>query len=143
FFRGAGVGDEFTRDLADRVRSDKQIINKYEIVRTVLARLNEKGEATLRERREVIKRVVEFEDFSTCWPDDQLKAKGLVAEIRRLVGVKDAFTRMQIERDRERAARSAVADGRAAELAAKQQSAAKIRGDLAALFLITNPQRRG
>ena len=55
------------------------------MVRTTLTRLNERGEAALRERREILKRVTEFEDFSTCWPNDQLKAKGLVAEIRRVI----------------------------------------------------------
>jgi hypothetical protein len=42
-----------------------------------------------------MKRLVEFEDFSTCWPDDQLKAKGLVAEILRVIDVKDSFGRMR------------------------------------------------
>src|SRR5216684_1549155 len=101
FFKGAGVASAATADFAQRVATDKDSVNKYEIVREVLVRLNDKGEATLRERREVLKRVVEFEDFSTCWPNDQLKAKGLVAEIRRVVGVKDAFTRMSLEREDE------------------------------------------
>ena len=112
FFRSAGVSPEFTADLADRVKIDRDGVSKYEIVRTVLARLNDKGDAALRERREVIKRVVEFEDFSTCWPNDQLKAKGLVAEIRRVVNVKDSFTRMQNERESEKAMRRTEQDSR-------------------------------
>jgi hypothetical protein len=56
----------------------------------------------LRPRREIIKRVVEFEHFETCWPEDQLKAKGLVASVREAVNTKDAFTRMKQERDAER-----------------------------------------
>jgi hypothetical protein len=76
-------------------------VRKHEIVRTVLTRLNERGEKSLGERREILKRVTEFEDYSTCWPADQLKAKGLVAEIRRVVNVKDSFTRMSQERDSE------------------------------------------
>src|SRR5437763_1194941 len=84
FFRGAGIALEFTDDLDKRVKADKDSISKYEIARTVLARLNDAGDRALRERREVIKRVVEFEDFSSCWPDQQLKAKGLVSEVRRV-----------------------------------------------------------
>src|SRR5699024_6285723 len=76
-------------------------VTKYKIVRVVLSRLNEAGEKTLRERREVLKRVVEFESFSSCWPDDQLKARGLVAEIQKVVNTKDAFMRMKIARDKE------------------------------------------
>jgi restriction system protein len=81
FFRGSGVGDSVLSDLEARLRKDRNSINKYEIVRTVLERLNSKGEPALRERREILRRVTEFEDFSTCWPRDQLKAKGLVGEI--------------------------------------------------------------
>lgn len=73
------------------------------IVRTVLDRLNAKGKPSLLERREILKRVTEFEDFSTCWASDQLKAKGLVAEVSRVIGVKDSFTRMKQAQENERA----------------------------------------
>jgi hypothetical protein len=49
-----------------------------------------------------VKRVTEFEDFTTCWPSDQLKAEGLVARVRQVVNVRDSFTRMKQERDGER-----------------------------------------
>src|ERR1700730_6443378 len=80
------------------------------MVRTILDRLNARGEATLRERREVLRRVVEFANFDTCWPSDQLKAKGLVASIRDVVNQKDAFTRINQEREQERQARLAQAE---------------------------------
>src|SRR5436309_1250490 len=108
FFRGSGVAEFLFGDLAERVRTDRQNINKFEITRSVLQRVNEWGDAGLRMRREIIKRIVEFEDFSTCWPTDQLKAKGLVGEIRRVVNVKDSFTRIALERDREREERAAA-----------------------------------
>ncbi len=143
FFRGAGVSRLLLSDIEQVVATNPDSTNKYEMVRTVLARLNERGEAMLRARREVLKRVVEFEDFSSCWPDDQLRAKGLVAEIRRVVNVKDAFTRMADERQREHenhlAARRA-AEARKAERLAKLRA---VRADLLALFTETNPQRRG
>ena len=91
-----------TNDIAVRLKQDRATVNKYEIVRTILARLNQEGDAAIRERREVVKRVVGFEDFSTCWPGDQLKARGLVAQIRQVVNVKDSFTRMSQEREVER-----------------------------------------
>src|SRR5438270_13116615 len=82
-FRGAGVSTAHFTDLENRLRLDKNAVNKYEIVRTILTRLNERGADALGERRELLRRVVEFEDFSTCWANDQLKAKGLVGEIGR------------------------------------------------------------
>ena len=82
-------------DLDERLSCDAGSISKYSIARTVLTRINDGGDLLLRPRREVIKQVTEFEDFGQCWPDDQLKAKGLVSDVRKYVNVKDSFTRMQ------------------------------------------------
>lgn len=143
FFKGAGVSDGITRDLWQTLREDRKSINKFRITRTILTRLNERGDSTLRERREVLKRVTEFEDFSTCWPDDQLKAKGLIAEIRRVINVKDSFTRMSDERERERQQHVAK---RQAELLAQQQrqkSIEQLKQEFFALFGESDTQRRG
>src|SRR5688572_8668219 len=117
FFRGAGIAESALAGLRVRLGKNPTALNKFEITRTILAHINERGEDGLRERREVLKRVVDFEDFSTCWPEDQLKAKGLVAEIRRVINVKDSFARMNQERDREAQVRrdSLVAKQRAAD----------------------------
>jgi hypothetical protein len=90
FLRGAGLERPVYADLEQQVNSDPASITKFDIVRTVLTRLNARGEAALRERREVLKRVTEFEEFETCWDNDRLQAKGLVAEVRKLIDVKDS-----------------------------------------------------
>lgn len=143
FFRGAGVPQSEITPLLTRVRTRDQSLNKFAIARTLLTRLNERGDASLRERREVLKRIVEFEDFSTCWPDDQLKAKGLVAEIRRVTDVKDAFTRIRQERDRE-------AEARKARLATEERKAKAHEAELDtaktaffSTFGIQDPHERG
>lgn len=143
FFKGAGVSDSSTNTLWNQVRRDKQSINKYEITRTVLSQLNAIGEQGLRERREVLKRVTEFEDYSTCWPDDQLKAQGLVSQIRRVVGVKDSFTRMKQERDEERSQHIAKREAEIAEIQRKQQALDGIKSDLFELFAETDAKKRG
>lgn len=143
FFKGAGVAPRITNDLVAKINRDKDSISKYEITRTVLERLNDRGEACLRERREILKRVTEFESFSSCWPADQFKAKGLVAEIRSLVNVKDSFTRMQQEKDSETRKRVEEHNSKAAELVRKRQQLAEIKGDLFSLFGETNPHKRG
>ncbi len=107
FLKGAGVDPRLMSSVTRKVNEDKDSITKYEIVRTVIERLNEKGDATLAARREVLRRIVEFEDFSTCWPDDRLKAQGLVAQIRQVVNIKDSFTRMREEFEREQRDRRA------------------------------------
>ena len=143
FFKGAGVPHSMWSDLDQRVRNDRENINKYDMVRAVLSRLNEQGEPALRERREVVKRVVEYEDFSTCWPNDQLKAKGLVGEIQRVVNVKDAFTRMKQEREWERRKRAAEIEQHAKAAKERQTKIDSTKRDLFALFGETNPQKRG
>jgi hypothetical protein len=143
FFKGAGVRATITNSLTTRVNRDKDSISKYEIARTVLTRLNEKGEATLRERREVVKRVVECEDFSTCWPSDQLKAKGLVAEVRRVVDVKDSFTRMKQEREDEVRQRRLVKEQEVRAEQQRREEVREVRRDLLNLFGERNRQRRG
>jgi len=129
--------------LTARVNKDKDSISKYEIARTALTRLNEKGEATLRERREVLKRVVEFEDFSTCWPADQLKAKGLVGKVRRVIDVKDSFTRMKQEREQEQKKRRAEEQKRIQAEEQRRAELETVRKDLFALFKEQDPHKRG
>ena len=102
FLRGAGVAEEDLAEVDRLVSQNPASINKFEIVRNVLTKVNGRGDAGLRQRREIIKRVVEFENYETCWPEDMLKAKGLVASVREAVNAKDSFTRMKQERDTER-----------------------------------------
>ncbi|PIH57521.1 restriction endonuclease [Paenibacillus sp. LK1] len=100
FFRGAGVAENTLYDVAQAVKENPKLISKYEIARTILTRLNEKGDGALSERREILKRIIEFESFEVCWDNDRLKAIGLVSEIRRIVNTKDSFSRMKAEKER-------------------------------------------
>lgn len=143
FFRGAGVDESVLQDLAHRVLVSPRDISKYEIARTVLERLNRRGEAALRERREILKRVTEFESFASCWPEDQLKAKGLVSEIRQLVNVKDSFTRMKLEREREAQRRREEYSARVEATKKRREELNSIKVELSRLFTLMDPHVRG
>jgi restriction system protein len=143
FFRGAGVRRADLSDIEAKVATNRSSITKFEIARTVLKRLNERGEKSLRERRELLKRVVEFEDFSACWPDDQLAAKGLVAEVRQIVNVKDSFTRMKQEREDEHSRRIAEKEREVKAAQEKRNEFELIKKDICALFASENPRKRG
>jgi hypothetical protein len=109
----------------------------------VIVRLNEAGDAGLAARREVVRRIVEFEDFTRCWENDALQARGLVGEVRRLVNVKDSFTRMNIERARER---EEAQQARESEIQTKRQRSDRIgqaKGELFALFGEKDAHKRG
>jgi hypothetical protein len=144
FLQGAGVPQADLAEADRIVSSNPNSINKFEIVRNVLTKVNARGDSGLRARREIIKRVTEFESFETCWPEDQLKAKGLVASVREAVNAKDSFTRMKQERDTER---EQVLSRQRAEQAAAADKRAKIEDvskRLSSLFAMDDkPQERG
>lgn len=143
FFVGAGVPKKLLDDWKIKLQQDKDSVKKHEIARSVLCRLNDAGEPALAFRREVIKRVSEFDDFSSCWDNDRYKAQGLVVQIQKLVNVKDSFTRINLEREKERKQRQAVY---AASVQAKQKETeerAAIRDSLYKLFGETDPHKRG
>jgi restriction system protein len=143
FFRGAGVGMQHLQDLEGDIRRDRGSHSKFELARTVVVRLNEGGDPCLAARREIVRRIVEFEDFTRCWENDALQARGLVAEVRRLVNVKDSFTRINQERQRERDRARAV---REAEVTARREARERIeqvKREFFALFAETDAHRRG
>jgi restriction system protein len=143
FFRGAGISESVYKDIADKVDADKDSINKYEITRTILSRINEEKEKYIRERRELLKRIVEFESFSNCWETDQYKAKGLVAEIRNVVNVKDAFTRMQQEREKEQSKHASDYNKKVTAIQKRTEEIARIKKEFYSLFTESNANLRG
>jgi restriction system protein len=143
FFEGAGVDQNVLSDLWQGVRQNRSSVNKYDMTRTILKRLNEKGEVSLQERREILKRVTEFEAFSTCWANDQLAAKGLVAEVRHVINVKDSFTRMKQEREREKKRHQQARRKRTEALRKRQSELSSIRQELFSLFGMSDSRKRG
>ncbi|MEX2170554.1 MAG: restriction endonuclease [Pirellulales bacterium] len=143
FFRGCGVNPQLYADLEQIVKFNRDTITKFEIVRQVLSRLNDKGDATLASRREILKRVTQWDDFSTCYDNQRIEAKGYVGEIQKLVNVKDSFTRINLEREKERLDRVAQ---HKAEIAQQQQIAtdrSQIKSEMFGLFAETNFHKRG
>jgi restriction system protein len=143
FFEGAGLSKYLLDPYHKLLRTDKDAFSKYNVAREILTKLNQLGEGSLRERREVLRRVTEFQDFSVCWPADQAPARGLVAQIRELINVKDSFTRMNMERERERKAR--FAEQQTQVMAEKERKAklAAVKSKLFALFAEPDAHKRG
>jgi hypothetical protein len=143
FFQGAGTSRSVLAPYQQLLQTDKARFNKYPVTRELLAKLNEQGETGLRVRRELLKRVVEFDDFSACWENDRAAARGLVAQIRDLVNVKDSFTRMRVEKDEEK--RKRVEEQEASAKARQRRTAErdKVKTDLYALFGETDAHKRG
>lgn len=143
FFRGAGVSEDLLAPHRHQLAADKSAVSEYKIARAVLTRINEQGDAGLGVRREILKRAIDFEDFSTLWPDDRLPAQGLQAGVRRLVNVKDSFTRMSQAHDAERAARLKARTSELERLARRKARFEALRDRLTNLFGEADPRQRG
>ncbi|MBU0588533.1 MAG: restriction endonuclease [Gammaproteobacteria bacterium] len=143
FFQGAGVPKEILRPYDDLLLANKTAFNKYPVTREILTKINEQGEVGLRTRREVLKRVTEFEDFSVCWDNDQAAARGLVAQIRGVVNVKDSFTRMRNEKDEEKRRRQEEKDAEARALTARNAKKEGVKNALFSLFGEADAHKRG
>jgi hypothetical protein len=101
FFLGAGVPESWLAEMKKQVETCRTSISKFSIAQDVLEKLNLERNHHLRELHEVVRRVTEFEDFSTCSPTIRLRAMELVAEVRRAADVRDAFNRMCIDTELE------------------------------------------
>lgn len=143
FFRGAGVPENLFEDISRQLSTDKESITKYDICRTILTRINEKTDPYIKERRELLKRVVEFESFTNCWAGDQYKAKGLVAEIREIINIKDSFTRMKQEKEKEQMKRAADYKEKVVLVQKRNDLIHATKSEFYSLFSECNPQKRG
>jgi restriction system protein len=142
FFRGCGVDRVFLAGIERRLQDDPGF-KKYHITRAILTHVNDLGDSGLGQRRQILKRISEFDDFSCCYSDNQLKARGAVATVAQLINKKDSFTRLQDERERELRQHRAARKAEAAAKAAKRAQREALKSDLFALFGDQNPHRRG
>ena len=133
FLQGAGVRGELLTPYQTLLRTNKDDFNKYRVTQELLTKLNELGEGGLRERREILRRVTEFQEYSLCWENDQAAARGLVAQIRDVVNVKDTFTRINIEREQERKQRVSVETAKADQARKQSEEFLAVKQQLFAL----------
>ncbi len=60
FFQGAGVDKSLLTPYDALLNTNRDSFKKHTVTRELLTKLNELGECSLRERREILKRVTEF-----------------------------------------------------------------------------------
>ena len=143
FFEGAGVSPKFTSEARRQLNENRAGISKFAIAQDVIERLNEAGDLGLRARRELIKRVIDFQDFGTCWPDDADQAELLVGRVRTLVNRVDTATRIHLNQEAEMRQRIEERRAKTEGSRVPHQNLAEIRRDFNRLFAIDNPQERG
>jgi hypothetical protein len=142
FFQGSGVPNKIIDPVHRQWKIDNSIA-KREIARQILTAINQHGDIYLRQRREIIKRIVEFDDFSLCYPDDLFPAKGVVSEIQKIVLTRDTATRIIIDAEKERTEKQKTREFEIARKVQFKDNVLKIKNELFSLFSETNPQKRG
>jgi len=142
FFRGCGVDRVYLAGVERRI-AEQPTYSKYHITRDLLTHVNELGDKGLGQRRQILKRVSEYDDFSACYPDNQMKARGAVATVAQLINKKDSFTRLQEEREQELKRHREAQRTATAKKDAERTRREQIKADLFALFAEQDPHRRG
>jgi len=138
FLQGCGVSHKFL------TRFNIDTDNKYHITRETLRVLNEnKSDSALGVRRRIIQRVVEFDSFDVCWDNDRVKAQAGVAEIKKLVQLKDNITKTEQYAEKERSAKINESKNKQALLTKAIQEYESIIGEFNALFIMNDPRERG
>lgn len=143
FFKGAGVPAKFLIPWSAKIAADRKSVFKTAIAKDVLCKLNDLGDDGIAPRREIVRRVVQWDDFSTAYDDKRLVAQGLVASVQKLVNIKDSFTRMAEERERERQAKQAVHAAEAKKKQERREKREAVKKRLYGLFTDTDPKKRG
>jgi hypothetical protein len=142
FFRGCGVDRAFLARIDKRIDEEPRF-SKYHISREILAHVNELGDPGLGQRRQILMRLSEFDEFSSCYPDNQMKARGAVATVAQLVNKKDSFTRLQDEREQDLKRHRDAQRAEAARKEAGRKHREQVKADPFALFGQQDPHRRG
>src|SRR5713101_5684633 len=142
FFRSAGVEKADTNDLEKRFIENSSSITKREIAQTGLTRLCDKKGAGLGTRRAVLQRVVDWDDFSTCWDKDRPQAELLVAKIQKFVDRKDAVTRIFQAGEEQRNLRAEESRKQLEEKQQKKRELSEVKADLSSLYSPSNAQKR-
>jgi restriction system protein len=140
FFAGCGVPDSILKDHRQRLRVNPSEVKKPIVARQILHALNAGNERFLGERRRVLQRVADWSDFSTCWPNDRDEAELYVQRVRKNIDSQDAFTRMNIEAQKERQKRLSVERIATEKKRKREEDRAKIRGRLVDLVSAVDPQ---
>jgi len=135
FFQGAGVTDDILLSHRQALLRDRESVRKRHIVVDVLTKVNERqDDKALRMRREIVRRVVEFDDFNSCWESDRHKAKSLVGDVQKLVNTKDTWTQIVAEKSKTSQQNQSRVEAEVKAKLERRKALESIRTDLFGLF---------
>lgn len=145
FFRGAGTPESLLSEHASLLAKRPDDFKKPVVTKLLLAQISElKGNQGIAVRRQLLRRVYEFDNFDVLFSNDQLPAKALVSDIRKRVNEIDAVRRAQRDSDVRSTQRMSESEDLARRKRERRFERDAFTKRLAALFSATaTPQERG
>ena len=143
FFQNVGVPSTYLQPYYLLLNTNRSQFKKFDVTREVLATLNEQTEKMLGVRRKLLQRIVEFDSFETCYPNDKDRAKANVSDIQKIVKLKDTVTKYENYLSREQCEKIQEKQKVIDKLCQSRKHFVDLEQRFAQLFSIQNPQERG
>lgn len=143
FFQNVGVPKAQLQPYYILLSSNRSQLKKYDVTREILAFLNQQSERMLGVRRKLLQRVIEFDSFETCYPNDKDRAKANVADIQKLVKMKDTVTKYEKYLIKEQSEKIKKQQKIVDEIRRSKERFEDLQQRFSQLFSIQNPQERG
>ena len=143
FFQNVGVPSTYLQPYYLLLKTNRSQFKKFDVTREVLATLNEQTEKMLGVRRKLLQRIVEFDSFETCYPNDKDRAKANVSDIQKIVKLKDTVTKYENYLSREQSEKIQEKQKVIDKLCQSRKHFVDLEQRFAQLFSIQNPQERG
>lgn len=143
FFQNVGVPIQYLHEYYVLLNTNRSQFKKFDVTREILGWLNQESDRMLGVRRKLLQRVIEYEAFESCYPNDKDRAKANVADIKKMVQLKDAVTKFEnllIEEQNEKILRQKE---KLDKIKKAKENFETLRQRFTNLFSIQNPQERG
>lgn len=143
FFQNVGVPKELLQSYYILLRENNSQFKKFNVTREILTYLNQSPEKMLGVRRKLLQRVIEFDAFETCYPNDKDRAKANVADIQKLVKIKDTVTKYENYLSKEQSEKIKRQQQISDKIRVSRERFEDLQQRFCQLFAIENPQERG
>lgn len=143
FFQNVGVQKAQLQPYYILLSSNRSQFKKYDVTREILAFLNQESERMLGVRRRLLQRVIEFDSFETCYPNDKDRAKANVADIQKLIKMKDTVTKYENYLIKEQSEKMKKQQEIVHKIRRSKERFEDLQQRFSQLFSIQNPQERG
>ncbi|MDD2978860.1 MAG: restriction endonuclease [Hespellia sp.] len=143
FFQNVGVPVENLQSYYSLLSTNRSQFKKYDVTRDILTALNQQSDKMLGVRRKLLQRVIEFETFDICYPNDKDRAKANVSDIKKMVQLKDTVTKYENYLSKEQNEKIKSQQEKVNRIKKSKEHFEELWNNFNLLFRIQNPQERG